>query len=816
MSGADADDPVLIAREAIDRAVREHDEAVARVGLEIWVGAEPTFTDRYSTDPAWLVGALGADKEARARELLADLRDGLLKASLHPRFAPLGESDPSGRPARGIVLRSVGRRYPGEERPRWSYGLFCLRDGAPLWDGPRDPLELERDAPPPVDASKKAESIAARDPDPVEPVEQVDPVEQAGPIEQVDPVEQPGPAEQVEPGEQVDPIQPVEPADELARTAAATLTAEQAAARLVPARQLRDALATVLTESERGVAVFECAAALPLRLAYRLDDQPPPGDPAAEPRLTRGSFHTPAKDEVAPVDALSAEGSFVVAFGVDADEADVVRVELPGLPDVPTFVALLQDLAEAARRAGQTVLVLGGHPPPVNPSAAWTTVTPDPGVVEVNMAPAPNVSTFLEWLRALYAAAERGGLSPWRLWFNGDLADSGGGGHVTLGGPTPERSPFFLRPRLLPALIAYLNHHPSLSYLFGVDSLGSSSQSPRPDEGVRESFEELSLALGLLGRMPSPTPDQLWGTLAPFLADRFGNVHRAEVNVEKLWNPFMPGRGRWGVVELRALRMQSTPERAAALAALFRALAAMLAGYAEIPGLVDWGATLHDRFALPFFLERDLEAVFADLEAAGLGLPEPLAALLRDDQHRVVGEADLGTAHLTVRRAIEFWPLVGDPSTQESRTARLIDSSTMRLEILLRPDGDADLAPWRLAVGEVVVPLSLEHDAQGPALVKGLRLRAFVPTPGLHPSLGKQLPLCLTFFEEGASEATRITLHDWTPSGVMYDGLPADGVEAARRRAERFVVERVPLDSAELRPAPHDALSPHALDLRRI
>jgi uncharacterized protein (DUF2126 family) len=700
-------------REAFERAVAEHDEAIAATGVVIWIGAEPTFTDRASTDPAWLVDALGADKEDRARRLLADLRDRLVQAALHPHFAGLVH-DAGARAlessTRGLVLRSVGRRYPGEERPRWSYGLYCLRDGAPLWGRARDPLE----------------GIAAA-------------------------------------------VRPDAP------------------------RRVRDALVEALRSAARTVVPFDIAADSPLRwrLAYRVDGGEVPDDPAAEP--------PPA-------------GVYVLALGVDEVEG-CVRIELPALPDVPAFVALLQDLAAALSAAGEVTLVVGGQPPPVNASAAWTTATPDPGVLEINMAPAPNVSTFLKWLRELYAAAGRHDLAPYRIWYNGDVADSGGGGHITLGGPSPEQSPFFVHPHLLPSLIAYLNHHPSLSYLFAVDSLGSSSQSPRPDEGVRESFDELGLALALLARLPAPSPEQLWGSLAPFLADRLGNVHRAEVNVEKLWNPYLPGRGKWGVVELRALRMPPTPERAAALAALFRALAAMLARWAQIPSLIDWGPVLHDRFALPFFLQRDLECVLADLDAAGLGLPGPLADALADDDHRVIGEAAIDDARVTIKRAIEFWPLVGDPSQQEARTARLIDSSTMRLEIVVR---GAALERWRLAVGDVLAPLPEERDASGPALVLGVRLRAFVPTPGLHPTLGKQLPIELLFHREGDEEGWLITLHDWSPNGVSYEGLPEDLDEAARRRAERFVVTRVPLAGRTFRFATADALTPHALDVRRL
>ena len=197
-------------------------------------------------------------------------------------------------------------------------------------------------------------------------------------------------------------------------------------------------------------------------------------------------------------------------------------------------------------------------------------MVPDPAVVEVNLAPAPDLATFAFHVEAVYAAAAEAGLSPERFRWNGHAGDSGGGGQLTLGGPTPEQSPFFLHPRLLPSLVRYLNHHPALSYAFAPECVGSAGQGPRPDEGVRERFDELGVALDRLAQRGSPGPEELWSSLAPLLVDASGNSHRAEVNVEKLWNPHIPERGQMGVVELRALRMPATPERLLALGALFR------------------------------------------------------------------------------------------------------------------------------------------------------------------------------------------------------------------------------------------------------
>lgn len=397
------------------------------------------------------------------------------------------------------------------------------------------------------------------------------------------------------------------------------------------------------------------------------------------------------------------------------------------------------------------------------------------------------------------------------------MADSGGGGQITLGGPSPEASPFFRVPQLLPRLLRYTHQHPALSYLFAHDHLGASGQAVRTDERGRDGLRELGLALALLERDPAPTPEALWSGLAQFLTDATGNSHRAELNIEKLWNPFLPGRGRQGLVEFRALRMQHTPERVAALVALLRAVVAMLArGGLEAP-LRDWGDALHERFALPYYLERDLEAVLADLEAAGLGLGPALTEALRRDEFRYWAQVDHAGCRLTIRRAVEFWPLVGDASGQDHGTSRLVDASTTRLELCLRPGPGAraeeDFEGWQLAVAGRRVPLRPERDAQGPARLIGLRFRSFVPWLGLHPSLPAQGPVPLLLFHPSRAEALSVTLHEWRPDNEPYAGLPADPAEAAARREARCVVEPAAPPGALPAPEP-EALSAYTLDLR--
>jgi uncharacterized protein (DUF2126 family) len=701
---------------ALDRAVQAHDDALHRAGLAVWIGSEPTFTDRFSEHPAWLSAALGGDKEARGQQLLAGL------ARVRPG---------------GAVLRSVGRQYGGEPLPRWCIGLYERRDGAPLWLGPPDPL----------------------------------------------------------------------------------LCGAAAGCEALQLDQLWHALAAALRQAGRCCEGFLAGDDSGHRLAFRLDGAPP-GDIQQLPAIHRGPLHARSIAPSGLSDELAEQGLLLLTLRREATAAEgpaFACVELPALPDVRSFVDCLASLAAAAAAVGLPALMLRGFPPPVDSSVAWSTVTPDPAVVEVNHAPATDAATFLRWSRQIHAAAEVVGLSPYRLHYNGQVAESGGAGHFTLGGPSALDSPFFRVPRLLPRLVRYLNHHPSLSYWFAAPHLGGSGQSPRPDEGSRESFAELDLALELLERRPAGEPAALARALAPFMVDPAGNPHRSELNIEKLWNPALGARGCLGLVELRAFRMARTPARAAACACLLRALVAMLSRSDPAPRLRHWGEALHDRFALPFHLRQDLRAVLADLDAAGFGLAPVLRAELFDDRARPVAEARYAGALIEIEQALEFWPLVGDVASQEIGDSRLVDASTARLQVTVRLD-DADAAArlrgWRLSAEGWDVPLQLTRDEHGPLAVAGVRFRRFVPQRGLHPSLGALDRVRLVVTPADGNRALELTVHEWRPDGEAYDGLPTDLADARARRQQRIATREIAATPATV-PA-EGAVNPYCLDLRRV
>lgn len=718
-SGRDAvrDDATDEDDASLERAVRLHDASVARLGVPIWLGGEPTFTDRFSLEPQWTSAALGADKEARARSFTA----------------LLAEATPG-----ALVLRTLGRQYAGEPSARWSYGVYARRDGRAVWPAglPRDPLAGGTDD---VDAHVRAQA-------------------------------------------------------------------------------LRDELTTRLRACGFACDTGNLPVGLPYRLAFATNRETL-DRVSRDVRLARASIHEQPVPLTGAEDSLAALGVRLLAMGAAELENGIraVRVELPALSDVGAFITLIALVGESARACAVQALVWTGFAPPVDAAIAHTTVTPDPAVVEVNAAPCADVAGYLAQQRIIHSCAERVALSTQRARFDGSLTDSGGGGHITFGGPSPGESPFARAPHLLPGLVRYTQRHPSLSYLFAVDSLGSSSQSPRADEGLPEIVSELALALDVLARRPAKNAHELWAALAPFLADHAGNAHRAEINVEKLSNPWLPGRGELGLVELRALRMARSPEHAASVAALLRAVCARLISEPDTRPLVDWGPALHDRMALPFFLEADLEEVHADLTRAGLGLAAPLRSRLLDDAHRRIGSAELDGARLMVRRAVEHWPLVGDTASQERSTARWVDGSTARLEFVVRSVDGSALHEVVLGACGVSVPLARAHDAAGEAHVAGLRYRAFVPRPGLHPTLEARDRIDVVWAHSGARAPQRVTLHAWAPEGTAYDGLPRDLDEAERRRAARIVVTPAPAGSiAALRDAPPGARTATTIDLRWV
>jgi uncharacterized protein (DUF2126 family) len=383
---------------------------------------------------------------------------------------------------------------------------------------------------------------------------------------------------------------------------------------------------------------------------------------------------------------------------------------------------------------------------PVDAAAGWQVLglTADPGVLEINLPVCASWSAYRDWLVLLEAAAADVGLCSWRATADGGERGTGGGNHLLWGGPDLEHNPLFSRPAWLAGILRYFQHHPSLSYLFSGEGVGPASQSPRADEALG-SLLELELAYGVLERCEPG--DQRWligETLRHLHADRSGNNHRAEVSFDKFWNPGAPA-GCLGLVEFRAIESLPHASWMAAIALLWSSVAALLLDPQRRPrALRDWGTDLHDRMLLPSQLRQDLQAVLADLAAAGLPLrPEPFDAiwewrfpLLLDWNDPASGAA------LQVRQALEPWPLICDTPREGGFTSRFVDASLRRIELLANP---AFRQNWELRLQGRPLPLP-----EGPVAVRWRAQRLY---PCLHPGIPPQTPLQLQLVRDGDGQA---------------------------------------------------------------
>ncbi len=441
---------------------------------------------------------------------------------------------------------------------------------------------------------------------------------------------------------------------------------------------------------------------------------------------------------------------------------------LPPLSREPLTWLLQAVAGTLAEGEGQPALVvprLSGMLP-LDVEGHWQVLglTADPGVLEINLPVCHGWRDYDRWLRQLEQAAERVGLRSWRHDGHGRREGTGGGNHLLWGGPSLEQHPFFGRPAWLAGILRYWQHHPSLAYLFSGPSVGPAAQSPRPDEAAGELFD-LELAYAALERaeaQPAPPPwhdhrELIGETLRHLHADRSGNNHRSEISFDKFWNPGAPA-GCLGLVEFRALETMPEAEWSSAVALLWSALAAHLLDPARRPGrLHPWGRRLHDRMLLPSALLADLEAVLAELAAAGLALdPAPFRRIwawrfppLLEWQ----GEVAPGqTAALEVRPALEPWPLICDTPVEGGSTSRFVDASLRRLE--LRPDATFR-RHCRLLVNGHHLPL--EGASEEPLALRYRHQRLY---PSLHPAHAPQMPLRLEILGPGGHHTFALTAED--------------------------------------------------------
>ncbi len=767
------------------------DDALEAMGLHVTSGGEPTFNSREHPEaPEWTVDALGPTKWDQGRRLALELRRRMLPGA--------------------ALMERMGKQYPGESLPRWVLEVIGRSDGQPVW---------KLDVPAPAGTDRAAHAKLRGEARKL-----------ASELEQrlgvgaafMPAFEDPWHAIRDEAALPVnlDPLEADLDAPEERRRLAKILDKGlgEAAGFVLPLDRHGRRWVTETWSFRRG-HMFLIPGDSPIGLRLPLGSLGPgqlpvmweeldyPPDPR---RMKEAEEAEEAQARLRVAQTPVIGGGVRTALCVEPRGGNV-RVFLPPVRSADDFLALVAEIETACKKVNVDV-VLEGYPPPPSPILRRISVSPDPGVLEVNVPPSLRTREHTTMMQTIFDAALHAGLHSEKYQLDGRQAGSGGGHHITAGGPRPLQSPFLVRPDILGSLLTFVQHHPSLSYLFTGLFVGPTSQAPRVDEARHDALYELEIALERAfedGPGASPPP---WLTDLLFrhlMVDVTGNTHRAEISLDKLFDPATP-HGRQGLVELRAFEMPPHPQMASAQVVLVRNLIAALARHPYHHPLVRWGQTLHDRFLLPYWMWKDFEDVLAHLSGAGFPLDADGYRPFIDLRCPVAGDVFAGDVHVEVRNAIEPWHVLGEEMTGTG-TSRYVDSSMERIEIRAE-----NLIPERHAILINGRSLPMRPTGRVGEAVAGVRFRAWAPPHSLHPHLGIHHPIRIDVMDTwGRRSIGGASYHVWHPEGRGYVSPPLTRFEAAARRAQRFTQGGTlpwPVEPVRLSAHPD---APYSIDLRR-
>jgi uncharacterized protein (DUF2126 family) len=780
--------------ERVDADLRASD-------VRLTMGGEPTFVSADDMDgPEWTHAALGPDKRRLGEALLRRIT---------ARIAP-----------GGVLHFGQGKWYPGEPLPRWALTCWWRRDGVPIWRDPKLFVDVSRPgAHTAEDAARFARALARNlevDPDYVA-LAYEDPWDSLRAEGRLPVNLEPGDARIEDPEERDRLRRLVERG--LATPAGAVLPLERVPGLRGPVWQtglwMLRARHVVLLPGDSPIGFRLPIASLPWEPPTQRRDVWPI-DPLAQraplpqrraSRAQRGEAERRPAGVVSPVQG-AADGVVRTALCVEERDGHL-RVFVPPLASADDYLELLAAIEDTALGLACPVLI-EGYPMPFDPRIEKMSVTPDPGVLEVNVRPATSWRELARETEALYADARALRLSTEKFMLDGRHSGTGGGNHLVLGGPSPADSPFLRRPDLLRSLVGYWLNHPSLSYLFSGLFIGPTSQAPRVDEARGDSVYELEIAFRQVplpgaGDCPPWLVDRLFRHL---LADVTGNTHRAEFCIDKLYAP-ETATGRLGLVELRAFEMPPHARMSLVQQLLVRALVARFwrEPYRERP--VRWGALLHDRFLLPHFVDEDFAAVLEELARAGYRFERAWFDTHFEFRFPVIGTVAPRGIEIELRHAIEPWHVLGE-EPGAGGTVRYVDSSLERLQVRVR-----GLAGDRLVLACNGRRLPLHPTGAAGEFVAGVRYRAWQPPSCLHPTIPVHTPLVFDVIDAAAGHSLGgCAYHVAHPGGRHYDTFPVNAYEAEARRGARFAPFGHTPGAVAVPPPEHNPQSPITLDLR--
>lgn len=804
------------------------DEVLAHQDLRLTMGGEPTFVSSENTDDEeWNTAALGPEKLLKGDRLARRLQ----------RLWAEG----------ALFHHGQGKWYPGEQLPRWAISIVSRRDGEAIW---RDPSRFAASEVPLNHTTEDAErymrallSVLGLGDEGVMPAyedvwyylwkerrlpENVDPLKS----KLADPMER----------------------DRLAKVFRRGLGAVIGYA--VPLGHDGSAFSTgrwFLREEHCYLHPGDSPIGyrLPLDSTTWFDPRDSVADVAKDPTVERGplpprsTWDASAQNKARiqfqkrPSEASSAlhsgrdsasetgPGARTLSRGLGSQggvmphpsllktalctevRGGILRVFLPPVASAEAFLELAAAL-ERACEITKLKVQLEGYPAPDDSRLSVFKITPDPGVLEVNVPPTSSWAELVTQTEQLYEAAKVEKLTAEKFDVDGKHVGSGGGNHLVLGAQSPLDSPFLRRPDLLQSLISFWHNHPSLSFLFSGQFIGPTSQAPRVDEARSDSVYELEIAFAELARHQDIPPWLVDRALRHLLVDVTGNTHRTEFCIDKMYSPDS-STGRLGLLEMRAFEMPPHGRMASAQHLLVRSL---LAAFAERPyreKLVKWGTSLHDRFLLPHFVKVDLADALSYLGERGFSVDPAWFEPHYQFRFPYYGEIVKDDVMLEVRGALEPWHVLGEEAGAGGQ-ARYVDSSVERVQVKLR-----GATPGRhlVCVNGVEVPLS-ETGTHGEA-VAGVRYRAWQPPSCLHPTIGMDGPLRFDLYDRWNGRAiSGCTYHVVHPGGRAAEERPVNAVAAESRRIARFEKLGHTARSYQPRTVPKSPAFPLTLDLRRL
>lgn len=795
--------------QQIDQLGDRIDAQLEALDVRLTMGGEPTFVAIDDMDaPEWNIDAQGPTKRKLSEQLLQRLR---------PHYAP-----------GSLIHYQQGKWYPGEPLPRWALACYWRHDGEPVWHDDQWLANIEQDY-----GFKEAEArrFAA------------ELVKRLGVSERcLIPCYEDGYyylwQERNEPID-VD-LKGEDLGDDANRHRLARLLErglDREVGLVLPLARTdkddgwqtgewplrREHLYLVPGDSPMGLRLP--LSALPLK---RREEPQPRSLFDNPPALPDVHGEVASRYSLTPAPGLSGRGLHVLAKGQEWQEqtADITPPEiiatalcveprdgklfvfLPPTGKLEDFLELIAAVEQSAAALKMPVCV-EGYPPPSDPRLEKFMITPDPGVIEVNVMPARSWRDLERNTRILYEEARQTRLGTEKFMLDGRHTGTGGGNHVTLGGPTPADSPFLRRPDLLASLLTFWQHHPSLSYLFSGLFVGPTSQAPRVDEARNEALYELEIALSQMPAGEVPQPWLVDRLLRHLLTDITGNTHRAEFCIDKLYSPDT-ATGRLGLLELRGFEMPPHAEMSLMQQLLIRALVARFWAKPYRQPLTRWGTALHDRWMMPHFLWRDLVEVIEDLRSHGFAFSAEWFRPHLEFRFPQLGEVQYDGVSIKLQQAIEPWHVLGEESSGGG-TARYVDSSVERLQVKVQ---DFNAARHILTCNGFKVPLQ-STGVPGEA-VAAVRYRAWQPSSALHPMIPVQAPLVFDLVDRWNERSLGgCTYHVVHPAGRNFEHFPINANEAESRRMARFWSyghTQGPMQRIAQAPGQE---YPHTLDLRR-